>query len=199
MDVNFVVYCEKITTLNHTFATSTPWKETKELTKQGYKIIKSNRLTATLIKAEKINEPIIQYDGRYSRFERFKKLFESHVLHYTEWCKWELESNTLKNKQDIQSTLDVWDDMWADIIKDIANDERIKDKEEQDLENTYETEQNQEFSRDRNWKHAFDMIDHHRTRYPINLGETLRDEMRDIFNYALTNDNIQIITNITID
>jgi hypothetical protein len=133
IDVEFLVYCQKVSKITHKFTTSTPWKEMKEFTKQGYKIVRSNSEEATLEKVKSLNDaPTIHYNNRLSFFEKIQNLYQSHHAHYKPWCKWDFtEYNRLTSKKDFQSTLQVWEDLWNDIFTII--------KENDSYDNSYDT------------------------------------------------------------
>jgi hypothetical protein len=121
-DVHFNVNCCKVTTVNHTFTTDTPWKEIKELQEQGYEIVRSSTTDAILQKVESIEAPSILYIGGFDFFEQAQQLFQKQQFHFKEWCKWECSrSNSLTSIRDIKTTIGVWDDLWEDILKKITN------------------------------------------------------------------------------
>jgi len=50
-------------------------------------------------------------------------MFDRHVVGYAHWCKWTpAESRTLVHAEDIASTLQVWDDLWADMFVELGDD-----------------------------------------------------------------------------
>ena len=107
--------------------TATPWKETRELQARGYKIVRSSTTEATLQKVEPVDAaPTLSHTGRYKSFERAQQLFQSHHIHFKEWCKWDFSrSRPLTSIEDIKSTLAVWDDLWEPILSTMRDPELI--------------------------------------------------------------------------
>lgn len=122
IDVQFNVYCRKVSTMNYVFTTATPWKEAKELAKQGYTVVRSTSTDITLQKVEHAEDaPFISHYGRLQRFEDLQGLFKQHYDPYKQWCKWDFERcNSLTSREDIVSALAVWDDLWEDILAAIG-------------------------------------------------------------------------------
>ena len=169
-DVKFVVNCKHVATIKHTFQTSTPWKELKELKRQGYEVTHSSETCATLEKVETLETPKFYFYERLSRLEGIQFLFQAQYPNYKPWCKWNFENCcTLRDSKEFESTLKVWDEIWDDVF--------IILREYEEREKEYP------------WNSTYD----------INLAKDIRTTVRNILQYALDHEGIQVETSIHID
>jgi hypothetical protein len=133
IDCDFDVHCFKVTHKTHTFTTPTPWKETKEFTQQGYKVIRTSDTEVFLMKEQYLSEPSLSYSNRLSFIEPFQELYQKYIPIYSQWCYWSFNNSEMSGIDHFKTTLQVWDDIWNDIIADA------------ELHNTTATKYNKEY------------------------------------------------------
>ena len=202
--VSFGVYCEKIVSICNTFTSDTPWKESKQLTKdlqtQGYTITSVSTTQVTATKSERFaNAPSLHYYNKDDWFDDLQSLYKSNLVHFQDWCTWTFDDRPMTSKDDMRSTLRVWDDLWSTILEDIEEHEREQEKrsefyrkqEEEVMKNsTYsDTQKNQKI---------YDIrvsASRHRKRFPyyhMEFVNDVRDTMKKILEYAIEHDGVQI-------
>jgi hypothetical protein len=170
-DIIFNVYCRKVIKTEYKYTTPTPWKELKELRKEEYRLLDVTRESATLSRIHGVDAPFLEFDGRLETFLGAQKIFQSYHEYYKPWCKWDFSRHdTLQNKDDIQSTLLVWDDLWNDIMND-SDDETDMDSD----------------------------FNPHKEYRKNNLLQMVKTKIKSILEYALTNEEIEIVTRSSVD
>lgn len=168
-DATLRVDCRKVSTIQHTFATETPWREVREVRRTGYEIVRSTETDATLQKDESVNAPSLYDHGRLRRLEAIQRVFGEQHANYAPWCKWDFGNSTvLRTPEELRSTLRVWDALWADVFA-------VLEKDDEDEVAP--------------WNEIKDASFAHR------IHETLRD----MFQYAVDNEDVHVVTSIVVE
>jgi hypothetical protein len=102
--------------------------------------------------------------------ENIQRLFQDQLPYFQPWCRWDFESGTLlKETEELRSTLLVWDELWKGVFTIIKEDE--------------------ELHKEKPWEQTYD----------ASLASLIHTRLREIFQYALEHDGIQVITRMEID
>jgi len=116
-----------MSSITHVFTTDKPWREMKERRKEGY-IPVTVTDTEVIMKRFEIMDtaPSFSYATSLQTFTEARTIFEYTYTNYSNWCKWNFYSNSVLSHDDTMLTLNVWEDLWHDVVNDSDDDDYTK-------------------------------------------------------------------------
>jgi hypothetical protein len=177
IDATLTVTCKKTIKSTHTFTTDKPWKETKKLMRKGYTILKIFDEYTVVSKIESlIDSPCISYNTSLNLIDASYNKFRNSHEHHMKWCKWSFNESSILNNNEFQSALNVWDDLWKNVLMD----------------NYYSEDSDDDPEDIKLWNKDARPTDN-------NFLIMIHSKMREILEYAIENNCDSIITEFNLD